>query len=207
MCVGFEGNNVGLDESGVKPKIGHDGEQIAKEVGEPDVKGIRSPVLVDLTQEDRCVVATGGIVTLDGEELMEFLGKFPWGPMYTDWERPDEGESVVGIERSDWMFDGGHVDGNGDWLKLVRKDRKRVPEPGTRESFEMLVGLCEERGWSTYEAAGCLMIRFRDIRDGWHVLDEESGRMRWERNSDPLLALVPADDRRYECMCLTVDYD
>jgi hypothetical protein len=198
LYIGFEGNGVGLDESGVKPEIVHDGEQIAKKVDKPDVEGVHSPVLIDLTQVDQCVMANDGIVALEGEELMEFLGKFPWGPMYTGWERPDEGESVLGIERNDWMFDGGHVDGNGDWLRLVRKDRTRVPEPGTREAFEMLLGLCDERGWSTYEVAGCLMIRFRDIRDGWIVRDEESGQMRWERNNDPLLALVPTDDRRYE---------
>ena len=55
------------------------------------------------------------------------------------------------------------------------------------------------------------MIRFRDIRDGWNVPGEESGEMKWKRNEDPMLGLVPTDQRRcvvlymcYTYICITI---
>ena len=45
------------------------------------------------------------------------------------------------------------------------------------------------------------MVRFRDLRDGWNVMDEESGEWRWKRNEDPMLRLVPSEGRR----CVVLD--
>ena len=49
-------------------------------------------------------------------------------------------------ELSDWVYDYRRcgVEGDGRWFRLVAHDRKRVPEPGSRKSFEELLRQCDE---------------------------------------------------------------
>jgi hypothetical protein len=51
------------------------------------------------------------------------------------WEKPREGESVLGEEGIDWVWNYAEHSGE-DYGKLVRADRKIVCEPGSREAFE-----------------------------------------------------------------------
>jgi hypothetical protein len=100
------------------------------------------------------------------------------------------GESVVGYESIDWVYDCRRVDDAGVWVKMVSRERRRIPEPGSRESFECLFRRSDECGWTTFSAAGCMMIRFRDLRSMWREGSE------WVRNEDPRTGLVLCDDGR-----------
>ena len=150
------------------------------------------PDVMDLSMEDEFERFGPGCVFLAGEELDAFVLVYDWEEIKTDWVDPEVGESVVGNELSDWVYDYRRlgVEGDGRWFRLVARDRKRVPETGSRESFEELLRRSDECRWRTFLAAGCLMIGFRDLRSGW------KGDSGWIRNEDPRAGLVLCDDGR-----------
>ena len=151
------------------------------------------PDVMDLSMEEAFERFGSECVFLAGEELDAFVMGYGWEEIKTDWVDPEVGESVVGNELSDWVYDYRRrgVEGDGRWFRLVARDRKRVPEPGSRESFEELLRRSDECGWRTFLAAGCLMIGFRDLRSGW------KGDSGWIRNEDPRAGLVLCDDGRW----------
>ena len=100
------------------------------------------------------------------------------------------GESVVGYESIDWVYDCRRADDTGFWVKMVPLARRRVLEPGSRESFEWLLRRSDECGWTTFSAAGCLIVRLEDLRSGWM----KDGR--WIRNENPRLGVVLSDHGR-----------
>ena len=148
------------------------------------------PDVMDLSMEEAFERFGPGCVFLAGEELDAFVMAYNWEEIKTDWVDPEIGKSVVGNELSDWVYDYRRRGVDGRWLRLVARDRKRVPEPGSRESFEELLRQSDECGWRTFLAVGCLMIGFRDLRSGW------KGGHGWIRNEDPRAGLVLCDDGR-----------
>ena len=55
------------------------------------------------------------------------------------WEEPKNGESVEGVEGRDWVYNYLRLLDSGDYAKLVPAGRKKVTEPGSRESFRDLL--------------------------------------------------------------------
>jgi hypothetical protein len=160
------------------------------ELGEDEMDENYLPDVVDLSVEDAFSRFGPGSVSMRAEEVEDFLFSYKWRPMKTDWGDPEVRESVVGYDLIDWVYDFRRVDDEGHWVKMVPSSRKRVPEPRSRESFGWLLRRCEECGWTTFSAVGCLMIRFRDLCSMWR----EDGR--WIRNKDPRAGLVLCDDGR-----------
>jgi len=148
------------------------------------------PDVMDLSMEEALERFGPECVFLVGGELDAFLMGYDWEEIKTDWVDPDVEESVIGNELSDWVYDYRRRGADGCWVKMVARDRKRVAEPGSREAFEELLRKCDECGWRTFVAVGCLMIGFRDLRSGWKVGDG------WIRNEDPRAGLVLCDDGR-----------
>ena len=148
------------------------------------------PDVMDLSMEEAFERFGPECVFLAGEELDAFVMGYDWEEIRTDWVDPDVGESVVGNELSDWVYDYRRRGADGCWVRMGARDRKRVPEPGSREAFEELLRKCDECGWRTFLAVGCLMIGFRDLRSVW------KGGHGWIRNEDPRAGLVLCDDGR-----------
>ena len=170
MCDGEEGTLLGLKEAGLD------------EIYLADV--------VDQSCEEALMRYGPNAVFMGAEEVQKFMFGYKWRPMTTDWVDPEVGETVLGNELADWVFDCRRVDEEGKWVRMVSGSRKRVPEPGSRESFEAMVRRSELCGWTTYTAAGCLMIRFRELRLTWKEGDC------WIRNEDPKAGLVLSEDGR-----------
>ena len=55
------------------------------------------------------------------------------------WEEPRNGERVEGVEGRDWVYNYLRLLDSGDYAKLVPAGRKKVTEPGSRESFRDLL--------------------------------------------------------------------
>ena len=159
------------------------------EVEEEGMGGNHLTCVVDLSMDDDLDRFGPNCVRMVDEEIKAFLASYRWSPLKTNWEDPDVGETVVGTELVDWVYDYRRLDSEGDWVKMVPSSRKKVPEPGSREAFDSLLRRCEESGWTTFSAAGCLMIRFRDLRSMWREGSE------WIRNEDPRVGLVLCDGR------------
>ena len=176
---------VVIDERNEEAEMGGDERKEEEEMEENHLADV-----VDLSVGE-CFDRFGlnSVQMLDGE-VEAFLDSYSWSPFKTNWEDPEVGETVLGTELIDWVYDYKRLGSEGGWFKMVPNNRKRVPEPGSREAFNVLLDRCEESGWTTFSSAGCLMIKFRDLRS---MLREGSD---WVRNEDPRAGLVLCDDGR-----------
>jgi len=85
------------------------------------------------------------------------------------WEEPKNGESVEGVEGRDWVYNYLRLLDSGDYAKLVPAGRKKVTEPGSRESFRELL---TERdaitpGRKLVRCGSALIVRFPDPAPGF----------------------------------------
>ena len=61
--------------------------------------------VVGLSVEDALSRFGPGCVSVRAEEVEAFLFAYKWRPMKTDWEDPEIGESVVGYDLIDWVYE------------------------------------------------------------------------------------------------------
>ena len=82
--------------------------------------------------------------------------------LVTTWEVPLEGESVDGVEGRDWVYNYLKPLETGEYDKLVPSGRKKVTQPGSRDSF--IDVLCEENaitpGRALVKCKDAYVVRF-----------------------------------------------
>ena len=140
VCVAGESESLGMTDGKETVVIDERNEEAEMGGGdrreEEEMEGNHLADAVDLSVEEHLDRFGLNCVHMMDGEVDAFLASYNWSPLKTNWEDPDVGETVIGTELVDWVFDYKRLDSEGDWFKLVPSSRKRVPEPGSREVLD-----------------------------------------------------------------------